>query len=239
VAGYDQFARAGHLAAVPLPGGDAAIRRPCRIALAHLRAAGIDWAEDLPPVSAMRPAERSVLERQLERGTGCVATSSMGRLFDAVSSLLGIRHKTSYEAEAALHLQSAAEAALQRGIRPQPYRFDLAENCEFDPSPVLRALVADLRRGADTGAMAAGFHASVAHLVGDVAEEQKARTGIGVVALSGGVFQNTLLLGLVRRALEGRRLRVLTHGVVPPNDGGLALGQAAIAGARVAGADPA
>jgi hydrogenase maturation protein HypF len=236
LAGYAEFARVGHLKTVPLPGGDAAVRHPCRAALAHLWAAGIEWTKDLPPVGAVSAAERAVLGRQLEHGTGCMPTSSMGRLFDAVSSLLGLRHEANYEAEAALALQWTAEEALGLGVSAQRYRFDLTKG-EFDPSPVLRALVADLRRGVGTGAMAAGFHAAVAHVVGDVAELQRARTGIGVVALSGGVFQNTLLLGLARRALEARQFGVLTHRTVPPNDGGLALGQAAIAGSRAGAAE--
>ena len=231
VAGYGDFERVGHLATVPLPGGDAAIRRPCRTALAHLWAAGIDWAEDLPPTGAVTPEERAVLIRQLEGRTGCVTTSSMGRLFDAVSSLLDVRHHATYEAEAAICLQWAAEEALNLGVPLRRYRFGLGGD-ELDPSPVLRALVADLRAGAGAGAMAAGFHAAVARAIGDVAECQRALTGIDVVALSGGVFQNALLLGLARREMEERHLRVLTHRVVPPNDGGLALGQAAIAGYR-------
>ena len=235
VAGYGSFERVEHLKAVAVPGGDAAIHRPCRTALALLWAAGIAWAEDIPPAGAVSTRERAALARQLERGTGCVATSSMGRLFDAVSSLLGLRHRTTYEAEAALCLQWAAEEALDKGVPDLPYRFDLT-GTELDPSPVLRALVGDLRRGADTGAMAAGFHAAVACMIGDAAERQRARTGIQVVALSGGVFQNALLLGLARRELEVRHFRVLTHRVVPPNDGGLALGQAAIAGYRAAAA---
>jgi hydrogenase maturation protein HypF len=233
VAGYGEFERVGHLKSVALPGGDAAIHRPCRTALAHLWAAGIEWEEELPPVSAVSTQERAVLARQLERGTGCVATSSMGRLFDAVSSLLGLRHRTTYEAEAALCLQWAAEEALSVGVAALPYRFDLT-GTELDPSPVLRALVADLRRGADSGAMAAGFHGAVARVIGDAVERQRAIAGIDVVALSGGVFQNALLLGLARRELETRHFKVLTHRVVPPNDGGLALGQAAIAGYRAA-----
>jgi len=233
VAGYDDFARVGHLRPVPLPGGDAAIRRPCRAALAHLWAAGIEWAEDLPPVAALCPDERAILARQLERGTGCVPTSSMGRLFDAVSSLLGLRHEATYEAQAAMELQWAAEESLRRSDPTPSYRFELG-GVQIDPSPVLRGLDADLRRGAATGAMAAGFHAAVARLVADVAVLQRARTGIDVVALSGGVFQNVLLLGLARRDLEERDFEVLTHRAVPPNDGGLALGQAAIAGYRAA-----
>jgi hydrogenase maturation protein HypF len=229
VADYGECERVGHLRSVTLPGGDAAIRRPCRTALAHLWAAGIEWAEDLPPASVVSNQERAVLARQLERGTGGVATSSMGRLFDAVSSLLGLRHQATYEAEAALSLQWAAEEALDGGASGFPYRFDLT-GAELDPSPVLRALVADLRHGVPAGAMAAGFHGAVARVIGDAAERQRARGGIDVVALSGGVFQNALLLGLARRELEARHFQVLTHRVVPPNDGGLALGQAAIAG---------
>jgi hydrogenase maturation protein HypF len=235
VAGYGDFERVGHLTAVPLPGGDTAIRRPCRTALAHLWAAGIDWSEDLPPAGAVTPGERAVLRRQLERGTGCVETSSMGRLFDAVSSLLGLRHHATYEAEAALCLQWAAEDALNLGVPTVRYRFELVGD-ELDPCPMLRTIAADLRRGADTGAMAAGFHVAVAQLIGDVAERERARRSLDVVALSGGVFQNSLLLGLARQELEARHFGVLTHRVVPPNDGGLALGQAAIAGYRAAAA---
>jgi hydrogenase maturation protein HypF len=130
-----------------------------------------------------------------------------------------------------MSLQWAAEEELGHGVPTQRYCFDLTDG-QFDASPVLHGLVADFRSGVGTGAMAAGFHIAVARVVGVIAECQRARTGIGVVALSGGVFQNALLLGLARRELETRRFGVLTHRVVPTNDGGLALGQAAIAGFR-------
>jgi hydrogenase maturation protein HypF len=239
--GYRDFTRVAHLRTVPLPGGDAAVRRPCRVALAHLWAAGIEWSDDLPPVAAVAPTEREVLRRQLARDAGCVPTSAMGRLFDAVSSLLGLRHEVSYEAQAAMELQWAAEAMAPAEGDGSPgvptYRFGLAGD-ELDPTPLLRALAADRRRGVDLSTMAAGFHAAVAHAVGDVSALQAARTGISTVALSGGVFQNVLLLTLVREELEARQLRVLTHRRLPPNDGGLALGQAAVAAARAARVAP-
>ena len=226
IAGYGGFERVAHLRQIPLPGGDAAIRHPSRVALAHLWAAGIEWAEDLPPVAATPEAARTVLVRQLERNVQCVPTSSMGRLFDAVSSLLGVRHTASYEAQAAMELEWLAAAP---GPGARDYRFSLAQG-DIDPSPVLRDLIVDLRRGMAGADMAAGFHLAVARLIGDVAEHLRAVTGIQVVALSGGVFQNLLLVRLARQELSARHLRVLTHRIVPPNDGGLALGQAAVAG---------
>jgi hydrogenase maturation protein HypF len=239
VAGYDEAERVGSLAPMPLTGGDAAVRQPCRVALAHLWAAGIEWSEDLAPVGALGRDERTVLERQLTRQIGCVPTSSMGRLFDAVSSLLGLCHRAGYEAQAAMELQWAAEAALARDPLAAPrYRFGMTGR-EIQPAPVLRALIADRRAGLDTGAMAAGFHAAVARAVVDAATSVRAATGLEIVALSGGVFQNTLLLVLARRELDARGFTVLTHRQLPPNDGGLALGQAAVAAARaiaVAGA---
>jgi hydrogenase maturation protein HypF len=233
VAGYGDFERVAHLRAVPLPGGDAAVRRPCRAALAHLWAAGIGWDDDLPPVAATTAAERDVVARQLERGVGCTMTSSMGRLFDAVSSLLGLRHVAGYEAQAAMELQWSAERWLRQGSAVPSYRFALADDA-FDPAPVLRALVADVRAGLPAPAAAVGFHDAVAHLVAELAHREHERLGIDTVGLTGGVFQNVVLVGLVRHELEAHGLQVLTHRVVPPNDGGLALGQAAVAGYRAA-----
>jgi hydrogenase maturation protein HypF len=227
IAGYYGFRRAAHLRYVALPGGDASVRKPYRSALAHLWAAGIEWAGDLEPVRAATGADLTGLERQLERGVFCVSTSSMGRLFDAVSSLLGLRHSVSYEAQAAIELETvaAASSTIRNG-----YRFAVAGD-QIDPAPVLRAIVADLRDGHGAAAVAAGFHSAVAYLIADLAEQLHEETGIDRVGLSGGVFQNALLVRLARAELTRRKLQVLTHRVVPPNDGGLALGQAVIAGA--------
>jgi hydrogenase maturation protein HypF len=228
VAGYDGFERAAHLRYVPLPGGDATIRKPYRAALAHLWAAGIAWAPDLEPVRAASAAELTALERQLERDVLCVPTSSMGRLFDAVSSLLGVRHAVSYEAQAAMELEAVADG---HGTgSPGDYRFGVVGD-QIDPAPVLVDIVRDLRDGRPVGAVAAGFHQAVARMIGEVADELRRVTGIDRVALTGGVFQNVLVVRLARTELSRRGLRALTHRVVPPNDGGLALGQIAIAGA--------
>jgi len=229
VAAYDVFERAAHLRYVPLPGGDTTIRKPYRSALAHLWAGGVDWSEDLPPVRAAAPDELTVLRRQLERGIQCVPTSSMGRLFDAVSSLLGARHIVSYEAQAAIELEAIAGPHLGEAF-PR-YRFQV-EGDEIDPGRLLRAMVEDLRSGCAPGAVAAGFHTAVANLIAEMAEELGRRTGIYKVALSGGVFQNVLLVRLTRAQLDRLHVQVLTHRLVPPNDGGLALGQAVIAASR-------
>ena len=227
VAGYGSFERVAHLRYVRLPGGDATITRPYRSALAHLRAADVDWSDDLWPVRFAADGELRVIDRQLERDFQCVPTSSMGRLFDAVSSLLGIRHIVSYEAQAAIELEVVA--ARHVGL-PRPYRFGIA-GAEIDPAPVLRGIVSDLREGYAIDVIAAGFHLSVATLIGDCAERVRESKGIEVVALSGGVFQNLLLGRLAEAELKKRGFKALTHKVVPPNDGGLALGQAAVAAA--------
>jgi hydrogenase maturation protein HypF len=233
VAGYDDFERVAHLSYVPLPGGDSAVRKPYRVALAHLWAAGIEWADDLAPVRATSADERMALRRQLERNVHCVPTSSMGRLFDAVSSLAGVRHVASYEAQAAIELEALGDANIDDA---RDYRFGWAGD-EVDASPVLEAIVADLRRDVPIGPIAAGFHVAVARLVADVAVDIRRRTGVGVVGLSGGVFQNALLVRLTRTVLAGCGFDVLTHRLVPPNDGGLALGQIAAAGRRSARAE--
>jgi hydrogenase maturation protein HypF len=224
-AGYAGFERVAHLAPLPLPGGDEAVRNPCRIAIAYLTALGIPFDDRLPAFAACDPVERSVVPRQVERGVGCVPTTSMGRLFDVVSSLLGVRHRVSYEAQAAIELEHLAEAGdaqripLQFGLRPTPGGPDV-----IDPRPVLAALVEHLLAGAAPADLAAAFHHAVADVVVRLADDHAAGRPI---ALTGGTFQNALLAHLVRDRLAGRE--VLTHRLVPPNDGGLSLGQAIIA----------
>jgi hydrogenase maturation protein HypF len=220
------FQRAAHLGYVPLPGGDGAVRHPCRTACAHLWAAGVALDDDLPPVAEMSMVERKLLVRQFETGVGCVPTSSMGRLFDAVGSLLGLRHHISYEAQAAIELEVAAEPYIDNCA---PYEFGWTSDI-IDCAPVINAIVNDIRSGVATGVIAAGFHYAVASMI--VTAATRARDSSNVAALTGGVFQNALLMALARAALEREGFEVLTHRLVPPNDGGLALGQAFVAAHR-------
>ncbi|MEU8577649.1 carbamoyltransferase HypF [Streptomyces asoensis] len=241
LADYDRSIRFGHLAYVPLPGGDTAVRRPYRMALAHLGAAGIDRSPDLPCTAACPPDELRVLERQLELGLNCVPTSSMGRLFDAVSSLAGVCHRAGYEAQAAVELEGAALRA--PAADTGAYAFALRTGPDepggavrADPAPVLAAIVEDLRAGAGPALIAARFHRAVTGLVRRICALARERHALDTVALTGGVFANTLLSGACAAALREDGFTVLRHRLVPPNDGGLALGQLMVA-ARAVPAD--
>ena len=221
-----RFVRAGHLAAVPLPGGDAAVRNPWRMALSQLWMAGIDWTPDLAPVAAATAAELRLTRSQLETGAGCVPCSSMGRLFDAVASLLGVRHRIDYEGQAAIELEALAQTAGQTGTQPALPLAVLPDGV-IDPAPMVQAVVAALHTGTPPPVLAAAFHQAVAEAVAEVVAQVAG--GTTLVGLTGGVFQNVLLLGACRSRLRQNGFEVLTHHTVPPNDGGLALGQAAVA----------
>lgn len=224
LASYGSFRRLGYLRYVPLPGGDASIRRPYRSALAHLYAAGIPWDEDLACVRACPPAELRVLARQIASNIQCVPSSSMGRLFDAVAALLGIRGSVTYEAQAAIEME--ALAAEPDG---EEYAFRIeGDPLVIDPGDVLRGIIADRRRGVPIAVLAGRFHNAVAKLISDLAVVARERTGIEIVGLSGGVFQNVLLLRRTVARLRAAGFETLLHRLAPANDGGLALGQAAI-----------
>ncbi|MCX5232576.1 carbamoyltransferase HypF [Streptomyces sp. NBC_00233] len=233
IADYAGFERFAHLAYVPLPGGDAAVRRPYRMALAHLRAAGLAADGALPCTRACAPGELAVLERQLAGGLNCVSTSSMGRLFDAVSSLVGICHHAGYEAQAAIELEAAALRA--PGVaEDERYVFRLGPPqsgapLTADPAPLLTAVVADVLDGTPAAVVAARFHRGVARLVRTVCAAARGGTGVTTVALTGGVFANTVLSSACAEGLREDGFTVLRHRLIPPNDGGLALGQLVVA----------
>jgi hydrogenase maturation protein HypF len=231
VADYEGYERAGHLRALPLPGGDAGVANPCRVAIAYLRSMGIDLDARLEPVRACQSIELGLVTRQVDTGTGVMATSSMGRLFDAVASLLGVRHRVSYEAQAAMELEALADTS-----RADPFAanwaFGIGDDLIMDPEPLLRRMIADLLSGADRADLALAFHRSVAYAIVAVTTRLRRNLGALPVLLTGGVFQNALLTRLTRISLEEAGVEVYTHRLVPPNDGGLSLGQAIIAGRR-------
>jgi hydrogenase maturation protein HypF len=250
IAGDDGFERFAHLSYVPLAGGDAAVQRPYRMALAQLAAAEVPWDDALPCVAACPPDERRVLAHQVRTGLATVPTSSAGRLFDAVASLAGVCHEVGFEAQAAMALEAAAvgvlgpaldgarlRAAADRAgavayplpLVPAPEEGPGAQ--VWDCGELVRAVAADVRAGVAAGVIAARFHRGLAEAVLAAAEQARSRTGSGVVALSGGVFCNGVLLALTGRALADAGFTVLRHRKVPPNDGGLGLGQVVV-GAR-------
>jgi hydrogenase maturation protein HypF len=223
LADYKGYRRLAALKYVPLAGGDATVLRPYRMALTHLWAAGLDWDERLPAVQACPPDERRVLRHQLETGFGCVPTSSMGRLFDAVSALAGVRQTVAYEAQAAIELEGISR---QSGCGTGEYDFDVVDDGEkliIDPAPVIGEVAREAAAREPPGDIGAKFHCAVADLIGELTT--LAPPGVNAVALSGGVFQNALLLRLTRHILQDKGFDVLTHRHVPPNDGGIALGQ--------------
>ena len=223
LANYKGYQRLVHLKYVPLAGGDISVLRPYRMALAHLWAAGLPWDPDLPPVKACPTDERRVLQHQLETGLACAPTSSMGRLFDAVSALVGVRQTVAYEAQAAIELEGLSRNT-DGGATAYAFDIDTAQQpAVIDAAPVLAAIIRDLRAGVRAGVIGARFHRAVAELIVDLAVTAAPETQ--TVALSGGVFQNALLLRLALKGLHNKGFQVITHRQVSPNDGGIALGQ--------------
>ncbi len=223
---YHQCRRLAHLRPVPLPGGDGCIERPYRMALAYLFAAGLDWSDDLPCVRACSPSELRLLRQQLGRNIHCVPTSSIGRLFDAVASLLGVCQHVTYEAQAAIELETLAET---RENETYPLPLDPSRGVA-DPTDLLKSLLTDLQSGVPRERIAGRFHRSLARLIVDLAEFGSSHTNQRCIGLSGGVFLNRKLLQLSVDQLREAGWTVLLHEQVPTNDGGISLGQAVVAG---------
>ncbi|MGB8021864.1 MAG: carbamoyltransferase HypF [Candidatus Nanopelagicales bacterium] len=240
--------RVGHLRPVLLPGGDAAVRSPARAALAHLTAAGLP-AAGTASAESLADRELRLLDRMLATGSHCVPTTSAGRLFDAVSSLLGVRQHVDYEAQAAIELEALAARAERRAQQPPSVEattgaadasggalFTRAADASddavvIDPRPWIARAVADHAAGIPVEESARSFHAALAVAVTRAAVAVRDTHGVGVVGLTGGVFSNAVLSRDCLRGLAAAGFTVLTHTLVPPNDGGLALGQIAVAAA--------
>ena len=229
LADYGKFDRLGHLMYLPLPGGDAATRRPYRIAISYLLSLlGEDALErPLPFLNGVDSLEIDLIKKQIEKNINAPLTSSCGRLFDAVSALIGVRGVIDYEAQAAIELEMIADQS-----ETSSYPFSITERdgvATVQLYELFSAVVSDLGRGVSQGRISARFHRTLAQVIGQMCRRLSARTGINKVALSGGVFQNRLLLKLALASLEKAGLVAFTHCTVPANDGGISLGQAVIA----------
>ena len=227
--GFERFA---HLRTFRLPGGDKAVKEPRRVALSILRetfGTELKGIGELPTLDAFSADERRLLDEMLERGLCSPRTSSAGRLFDAVASIIGLRQVCRFEGQAAMELEFLAH----RVVTKQTYPFDLVRGhvtTVVDWAPMIRAIVADLGEFNDNGLIATKFHNTLGEMMVRVAKE----CGEGKVVLSGGCFQNRYLTELAVMRLRSEGFRPYWHQRVPPNDGGIALGQvAAVARARV------
>jgi hydrogenase maturation protein HypF len=229
------FERCGHLRYVPLAGGDSAVRQPWRSALAWLWETFGEGVSSLPDVRWLpgfrdiAPQRIRVVETMIARGIQTVATSSCGRLFDAVSSLLGIRHETTYEGQAAIELEMAATSASGW----YPFAIEDGAPFQIDMRPAIEAIVGDMGRRIAPAEISARFHLTMARVIADSCGRIRASHGLTRVCLSGGTFQNLRLLGHATSFLRERGFEVFVHRRVPTNDGGLALGQAVIASCRL------
>jgi hydrogenase maturation protein HypF len=223
------FERGGHLVPVPMPGGAAAIRQPWRMAAAYLDAAGLSEPPGGLDVIRRNSDRWAAVTGMAQRGINAPLTSSAGRLFDAAAAILGVRDAINYEGQAAVELEQLADAA-ETGA--YPVRIEPGLPFQVRGGDLVQAVIDDLAAGTAPEVIAARFHHGVAALIEAGCLLMRDRHGLDTVALSGGVFQNVLLLGRTVTRLEARGFRVLVHSRVPCNDGGISLGQAVIAAAR-------
>lgn len=231
----DRFERLAHMKYFPLPGGEAAIREPWRMALVYLRDAlgesGFRNSEFAQRLFASRQMER-VLELA-SKGLNSPQTSSIGRLFDAVAYIVGFKEKVSFEAEAAIALESIA----LQGEPTKDYKFEVlsGEMLIVDPSPVIAEIAKDVEAGVNPHDIAASFHRSVARMIVEISERLAKASRCNDIVISGGVFQNRLLLSELKTFAGRSSFSYYSHVIVPPNDGGISLGQLEIAASMIEG----
>jgi len=229
IADYESYERVFHLDYFPLPGGDAAVKKPARTALALLWSLGLDWDVDLAPVTQFCAEDRTLLRTQLERKINTPITSSMGRLFDAAAALAGVRQSVNYEAQAAIEFEALADEN-ENGIYPFIWEQGLVK-----VRSAIEALITDLLAKVPVPVISAKFHNGLSQLILDICQNLRSSGSFEHVALSGGVWQNITLLRRTLSLLREDGFVVYIHQQVPTNDGGLSLGQAAVATARLKG----
>ena len=236
IANYTSYQRYAHLEYVGLPGGEKAIKEPWRSALSWMTRSNIEWSEDLPPIQWMHDhgIPKDILQKQIQNSIQCPNTSSMGRLFDAIAAILGIRNVVNYEAQGAIELEAIASQLVT-----DSYSFSIEDNqigpCLISAAPVVNGVIQDMRQHMPKGDISAKFHNSIVEMSVEICQKIRLKTGIPAVVLSGGVWQNMILLQKTINCLQKSNFQVFWHHQVPTNDGGISLGQVAIAANLIIG----
>jgi len=223
-----RFQRLAHLAYIPMPGAAAAVREPWRMGIAYLyHTFGDDFFDfGIPFLQKIDTKKVKTLIQMISAKINSPLTSSMGRLFDAVAAIAGIRNNITYNGQAAMELESVSSI---RNKKLYEYFLDNNEIVSIDVRPMIREIVLDLEKGIETGIIGRKFHNTLIRMLADICSTIKKKTGLNRVALSGGVFLNKILSTELTDALKDNGFKVFTHRLTPANDGGLALGQAVVA----------
>jgi hydrogenase maturation protein HypF len=230
LADYRSFSRAAHLEPVPMPGSTAAIKEPWRMAVSHLQSALGEFPYDsIPLLKSIGKQKVALLLQMMDKQINSPLTSSLGRLFDAVAAIIGLRHQVAFEGQAAMELEMVADES-ESGC--YDFSWDGIDVMQLATTPIVRAVMQDKIQGVSQAVISARFHNTLIVLFDSVCRHLRGRTGMDRVALSGGVFQNSRLLGGLSDALENSGFDLITHKRVPANDGGLSLGQAVVAAAQ-------
>jgi [NiFe] hydrogenase maturation protein HypF len=235
---FEGFKRVAHINQVGMPGGESAVREPWRMALSWLTHTGAlkPHAMAATYANGVDAKQIDIAQRQLKQSINCPTTSSCGRLFDAVAAMLGLCSRSQYEGQAAIILENSASTIHKEGNSLQAYPFEIQTDAQLsilDFAETVHHIVADIEKGTGTGQIALRFHVTLAEAIDNVCHQVRQQTGIDAVCLTGGVFQNALLTKLVSEILVNSEFRVYQHQAVPPNDGGISLGQAVAAAAKL------
>jgi len=232
IARLDRFERVAHLSQIPMPGGAAAIKEPWRMAVSYLYGAyGKDlFNRKLPFLGELDENKLNIIVEMIEKDVNCPRTSSLGRFFDGVAAMLGIRSHVAFEGQAAMELEMVAETSVGDLYE---YAWSSGDTVRIDPHSIITGVVMDIEKGVKPSVVSGKFHTTLIAMFADLCRVNRKETGISQLALSGGCFQNAILLSGLSRSLCEKGFQVLTHEKVPANDGGIALGQAVIANAIV------
>jgi hydrogenase maturation protein HypF len=230
IARPDRFERAAHLAYIPMPGGAAAIKEPWRMAVSYLYGAyGKDlFNRRLSFLEKLNESKLNIIVEMIEKDVNSPRTSSLGRFFDGIAAMVGIRSHVAFEGQAAMELEMATEVSTGDLYE---YAWSSEDTIRIDPRPIITGVVMDIEKGVTPSVISGKFHATLMAMFTDLCGVIRKASGISHVALSGGCFQNAILLSGLTRSLRDKGFHVLTHERVPTNDGGIALGQAVIADA--------